>query len=151
MRWPVRLHIKAKKHAVHLSDEPIRCPFPMNCLCSTCRLTLIPGECRLYGSNPRWAPCGSVPGSRFPSSKWWVIAGAFFDTNPMRLRPAYIWWARVRPGQDMTCKPRDPLRGARRAFMLSASAMPRWVDTSEDEINPGEKIHSVVVSAHLSS
>src|ERR1700704_3645191 len=44
MRRPVRLHIKAKKHAVHLSDEPMRCPFPMNCSCSTCRLTLIPGE-----------------------------------------------------------------------------------------------------------
>src|SRR5437879_5757178 len=38
-----RLHIKAKKCAVHLSDEPMRCPFPMNCLCSTCGLTLIPG------------------------------------------------------------------------------------------------------------
>ena len=25
------------------SDEPMRCPFPMNCLFSTCRLTLIPG------------------------------------------------------------------------------------------------------------
>jgi len=37
------LHIKAKKYAVHLSDEPMRCPFPMNCLFSTCRLTLIPG------------------------------------------------------------------------------------------------------------
>jgi len=33
------LHIKAKKYAVHLSDESTRCPFPMNCLCSTCRLT----------------------------------------------------------------------------------------------------------------
>src|SRR6266404_780039 len=44
MRLPVRLHIKGKKYAVHLSDEPMRCPFPMNCLCSTCRLTLIPGE-----------------------------------------------------------------------------------------------------------
>jgi hypothetical protein len=39
----VRLHIKAKKYAVHLSDEPMRCPFPMNCLFSTCRLTLTPG------------------------------------------------------------------------------------------------------------
>jgi hypothetical protein len=36
------LHIKAKKYAVHLSDEPRRCTFPMNCLYSTCRLTLIP-------------------------------------------------------------------------------------------------------------
>jgi hypothetical protein len=26
----------------HLSDEPRRCTFPMNCLYSTCRLTLIP-------------------------------------------------------------------------------------------------------------
>jgi len=33
------LHIKAKKYAVHLSDESTRCPFPMNRLCSTCRLT----------------------------------------------------------------------------------------------------------------
>ena|SRR5437868_5236046 len=29
--------------AVNLSDEPMSSPFPMNCLCSTCRLTLIPG------------------------------------------------------------------------------------------------------------
>src|SRR6266566_497083 len=43
MWCPARLHIKAKKCAVHLSDEPMRCPFPMNCLCSTCGLTLIPG------------------------------------------------------------------------------------------------------------
>jgi len=33
------IHIKAKKYAVL---EPMRCPFPMNCLFSTCRLTLIP-------------------------------------------------------------------------------------------------------------
>jgi hypothetical protein len=44
MRSPVRLHIKAKKFAVHLSDEPMRCPFPINCLCSTCRRTLIPSR-----------------------------------------------------------------------------------------------------------
>src|SRR5437899_4839663 len=44
MRLAVRLHIKAKKHPVDVSDEPMRCPFRMNCLCSTCRLTLIPGE-----------------------------------------------------------------------------------------------------------
>ncbi len=37
------MHIKAKKYAVHLSDEPMRCPFPMKYLFSTCRLTLIPG------------------------------------------------------------------------------------------------------------
>src|SRR5258706_12851209 len=28
---------------IHLSGEPMRCPFPMNCLCSTCRLTMNPG------------------------------------------------------------------------------------------------------------
>src|SRR5205814_1517509 len=39
MRRPIRLHIKAKKYAVHLSDESTRCPFPMNYLCSAYRLT----------------------------------------------------------------------------------------------------------------
>ena len=29
------MHIKAKNYAVHLSDEPMRYPFPMNCLLST--------------------------------------------------------------------------------------------------------------------
>src|ERR1700693_352535 len=44
MRSPIRLHIKAKKFAVHLSDEPMGCQFPINCLCSTCRRTLIPSR-----------------------------------------------------------------------------------------------------------
>src|SRR5882762_1163782 len=35
--------ISRRRSIVHLSDEPMSCPFPMNCLCSTCRLTLIPG------------------------------------------------------------------------------------------------------------
>src|SRR5712671_6011868 len=34
--------ISRQRSMVHLSDEPMSCPFPMNCLCSTCRLTLIP-------------------------------------------------------------------------------------------------------------
>src|SRR6266478_879569 len=46
---PVRLHIEAKKYAVHLSDEPTRCTFPMNCLYSTCRFTLIPDGGQLTG------------------------------------------------------------------------------------------------------
>src|SRR5204862_7094311 len=42
MRRPVRLQIKQKKYRSPKrgADEV---PFPMNCLCSTCRLTLIPG------------------------------------------------------------------------------------------------------------
>src|SRR2546423_12209823 len=42
MRRPVRLQIKQKKYRSPKrgADE---LPFPMNCLCSTCRLTLIPG------------------------------------------------------------------------------------------------------------
>src|SRR5258708_24510692 len=28
----------------HLSDEPMRCPFPINCLYSTCRRTLVPSR-----------------------------------------------------------------------------------------------------------
>jgi hypothetical protein len=35
-------------------------------------------------------------------------------------------------------------------FGESSVATPRWVNASEDEIDPGEKIHSVVVSTHLS-
>src|SRR5882762_4263580 len=35
--------ISRRRSIVHLSDEPMSCPFPMNCLCSTCRLTLIQG------------------------------------------------------------------------------------------------------------
>jgi hypothetical protein len=53
MRSPVRLHIKAKKYAVHLSDEPRRCTFPMNCLCSTCGLTLIPDGWSAMGKQSR--------------------------------------------------------------------------------------------------
>ena len=60
------MHIKAKKYAVHLSDESMRCPFPMNCLCSTCRLTLIPGGLSASRKLSRRARVGSKVLDRYP-------------------------------------------------------------------------------------
>src|SRR6267378_5521799 len=71
----IRLHIKAKKYAVHLSDESTRCPFPMNCLCSTCRLTnsgRFVGKPYLTGL---WkgSPSSGSHFDHFLQADWWIL------------------------------------------------------------------------------
>ena len=52
-------------------------------------------SCRLYGNNPRWAPCGSVPGSRHLASNPCVTARAFVGTNG-RVRESYCSFLETR-------------------------------------------------------
>src|SRR5580692_13149448 len=88
MRSSVRLHIKAKKYAVHLSDESTRCPFPMNCLCSTCRLT----DSGRFVGNPEVICPGSglVMGSRLVFTTPSLTRGAFLVTYLVKLPPSRL-------------------------------------------------------------
>src|SRR5882757_1016100 len=52
--------ISRRRSIVHLSDEPMSCPFPTNCSCSTCRLTLIPGG---------WSAIRNVWSAALPQAK----------------------------------------------------------------------------------
>src|SRR5579863_9463975 len=66
MRSSVRSQLKAKKFAVHISDEPMRCPFPISCLCSTSRRAQIPS---------RWSPNRKLPSGEAQSYRQSCFTG----------------------------------------------------------------------------
>jgi hypothetical protein len=69
----------------HLSDEPRRCTFPMNCLYSTCRLTLIPDgwstnrKLADYFRVARDSPKISGSAAEFPFPQWSRRFGCFSE------------------------------------------------------------------------
>ncbi len=65
-----------------LSDEPMRCPFPMKYLFSTCRLTLIPGgwsTTRKLLQKLRLVPINAETGQVPKNNSFWASRSANFE------------------------------------------------------------------------